>query len=147
MSEHSPYSMPILSLNRLRKSYFQAFGNLMHHYSLTQTELRILLFLEAMPEQNRAADISSELGISKSNVSSALHALEERGTITRQIDPKSRRNLRLSFTEKGKEAAVQAAKVQTRIFEKALRDVDFGRVDQTIAKIASNLETNDLGSE
>jgi DNA-binding MarR family transcriptional regulator len=52
----------------------------------------------------KAADLSDMLELSRPSITRILNALENRGYITRSIDPKDRRSIRMELTDAGNEA-------------------------------------------
>lgn len=69
-------------------------------YGLTETELKVLLFLREHKE-NTARDIVYLYELPKSNVSNAIRMLERNGYLKIQIDPENRKLHRLYMTAKG----------------------------------------------
>ncbi len=131
----------LLALGKLRRAYYQSFVSFCDKTSLTQTELRILLFLYNNPAQNRAADIAEAKWISKSNVSTAVNTMVNNGLLLRNPDPESRRTIRLSITDEGLVLAREAAEHQRAFFCRILHDVDMSAIEGILCKIAANIDS------
>lgn len=126
-------------LTRVKKHYFQSFQPICSQYALSQNELRILLFLYNTPELNRAADIVEKKGISKSNVSTAVQHMVERGLMQRSPDSESRRNILLFLTDEGRGIAAEAQRVQAAFLRNAMTGIDFDLVQQISCQIYQNI--------
>lgn len=86
-------------LQKLQKAYARLLEPVCRRWTLTRSELDVLLFLHNNPHLDRAADIVACRGIAKSHVSASVAALEGRGCLRRRIDEADRRTVRLSVTE------------------------------------------------
>lgn len=80
------------NLRRLTCKSMQPLGG---ELGLGQLEMELLLFLRNNPELNTARDAVAYRGFAKSNVSTAVEALERKGWLTVEPDPDSRRVKRL----------------------------------------------------
>ena len=74
-------------------------------YTLSHTELVIMMFLRSMPEYDTASDIVRGRRMTKSAVSMAVRALSERGLISEGSSGGDRRSVHLRLTESAYEAA------------------------------------------
>lgn len=74
-----------------KRFYAQQFEPLTARFALTQLEIDILLFLHNNPSCNTARDICTMRGFAKSNVSTALESLRQKGCLTVCPDPENRR--------------------------------------------------------
>lgn len=74
-------------------------------YTLSHTELVIMMFLRSMPEYDTASDIVRGRRMTKSAVSMAVRALSERGLISEEVSGGDRRSVHLRLTESAYEAA------------------------------------------
>ena len=79
-------------LRRLTQRSMRPLGE---ELGLSQLEMELLLFLRNNPELNTARDAVAYRGFAKSNVSTAVEALERKGWLTVEPDPGSRRVKRL----------------------------------------------------
>ena len=83
---------------RAQKGYSQALEPVCRKWELTRTELDVILFLANNPEFDRAADIVTHRGITKSHVSLTVGTLESKGLLLRQEDPRDKRTVHLRMT-------------------------------------------------
>ncbi|MBR2132068.1 MAG: winged helix-turn-helix transcriptional regulator [Oscillospiraceae bacterium] len=68
-------------------------------WQLSTPEMRILLFLDQMPEKDTARDVALYCGMSKASVSGNVLKLATRGLLTVDVDLKDRRFQHLTLTE------------------------------------------------
>jgi len=90
---------PLVSSRQSRLLYARMFQPFTQQYDLTQPEIDILLFLYQNPPLNTARDIAARRGLAKSNVSTAIESLRQKGYVRVEDDPDSRRVRRLFLTE------------------------------------------------
>lgn len=89
---------PILSyINHHRQFYGMIYEDISSELKLTQLEIDILLFLINNPEFNTARDIVNLRGFAKSNVSTAIEALQRKEYLSVLTDPDNRRIHRLAL--------------------------------------------------
>lgn len=130
---------------RVRKGYARVLEPICRRWDLTRNELDVLLFLANNPSFDRAADIVTRRGLSKSHVSLSVTNLESRGLLLRQPDPEDRRTVHLELTEEAKEIARLGRKAQVEFFsgvyqgmtqeEMALGQRVVERVSQNVKKM------------
>lgn len=83
---------PLLTYaSHYKRFYTQQFEPLAARFGLNQLEIDILLFLHNNPACNTARDICVMRGFAKSNVSTALEALRQKGCLTVRTNPANRR--------------------------------------------------------
>jgi len=105
-----------------------------------------LLFLQNHPQYDRATDIVTYRGITKSHVSISAANLESRGFLTRKFDRADRRTAHLVLTEQGRDIATEARKYQTRFFSALFQGVTeeefalWGRITERVQNNIRNLE-------
>ena len=90
---------PLVSSRQARLLYARIFQPFTQQFDLTQPEIDILLFLYNKPACNTARDIAHMRGLAKSNVSTALESLRQKGFLRVENDPHSRRLRRLFLSE------------------------------------------------
>ncbi|MGN0315031.1 MAG: MarR family transcriptional regulator [Fusicatenibacter sp.] len=88
-------------------------------YQLTQMEYDILMFLTNNPQYDTASDIVKIRKLTKSHVSSALKALEQRGFIQTAFANNNRKTLHISI-QKEAAAVIDAGKAAQRTFGQKL---------------------------
>ena len=69
-------------------------------FGFSNAEWRVMLTLHAIP-RSTAADITAQWAMDKMAISRAIRRLEERGWITRDVNPDDRRSLVLLLTDAG----------------------------------------------
>lgn len=84
------------NLLTFKKRYDQALDPVAQACGLTRMELDLLLFLHNNPTRNTAAEAVRLRRWSKSHVSAAVHALEEKGLLSAGHPPGNRKVLRLT---------------------------------------------------
>ena len=88
-------------LSKSQKGYSKILDPVCKKWDLTRSEMDVLLFLYNNPEYDRAADIVTRRGMTKSLVSMSVATLEARGLLQRQCSPTDRRAMHLRLPEAG----------------------------------------------
>ena len=144
--------LPIAEINyfdasaAVEKQYSKFLAPICKQWNLTRNELDILLFLYNNPEYDRAADIVSRRGITKSHVSLGVASLEEKGLLVRHFDENDRRTAHLKPEGRGVTIASQARQMQLQFFSALYAGITPEEFDiwKTIAhKICKNIENFD----
>lgn len=99
----------------LRRLSHRSMRPLGEELRLSQLEMELLLFLRNNPELNTARDAVAYRGFAKSNVSTAVEALERKGWLTVEPDPDSRRVKRLRLRPEREGALERLAACQNGI--------------------------------
>ena len=107
------------SLRRLTHRTMQPLGG---ELGLSQLEMELLLFLRNNPELNTARDAVAYRGFAKSNVSTAVEALERKGWLTVEPDPRSRRVKRLVLRGEREADLERLSRCQSGILKALTRD-------------------------
>lgn len=126
-----------------KRKYAQLVDPICQSYDLTSNELDVLLFLYNNPEFDRAADIVTHRGMTKSHVSLSVSNLEERKLLRRNADPEDRRTVRLELAEEAKRIAQQGQEAQQRFFERIFQglsreDLDYWQ--RLMETVCSNID-------
>lgn len=116
-------------MQRFRKLYDRALEPVCRQWNLTRNELDVLLFLANNPGKDRAADIVSNRGISKSHVSMSVCSLEARGLLVRREDPKDRRTVHLELTGGAAEIVNAGREVQETYFRRIFEGISRKELD------------------
>ena len=127
---------------RAQKGYGRLMEPVCRQWELTRNELDVVLFLANNPEQDRAADIVTGRGMSKSHVSLSVSNLEKRGLLTRREDPADRRTVHLSLTEDAQPVVEAGRAAQQEFFSFIHRGVSQAEVEAMIAfskKLGENI--------
>ena len=106
-----------------RKSYAKLLDPICQEWKLTRNELDVMLFLHNNPEFDRAADILSRRGITKSHVSLSVASLEEKGLLQRRFSEQDRRTAHLELLEPGRAIAAQAREKQAQYLSALYRGI------------------------
>ncbi len=125
-----------------KKRYSEMLKPVCTQWKLTRNEMDIILFLANHPTLNRAADISSRRGMSKSHISKSISRLEMKGLLQCVEDPLDHRTMRLVLTESAQIIKEHALNVQKAFFQKlmhGLTETDILFWHQLIDKINFNM--------
>lgn len=101
---------------RAKKIYAGMMEPLCRCYGLTKNEMDVLLFLCNNPEFDRAADVVTHRGMTKSHVSLSVGELEKRGLLVRCDNAGDRRTVRLKLTDAAREITEEGQKIQRAYF-------------------------------
>lgn len=101
--------------DQLRRLLHRSMQPLGEDLNLSQLQMELLLFLHNNPELNTARDAVAYRGFAKSNVSTAVEALEKKGWLTVKPDPKSRRVKRLCLSIEREAELSRLVKCQTEV--------------------------------
>lgn len=104
------------TMSRAQKGYARLMDPICRKWNLTRNELDVLLFLANNPELDRAVDIVTNRGLSKSHVSLSITNLESRGLLVRTEDAHDRRTVHLSLTKDAREITDAGRMAQKRFF-------------------------------
>ena len=83
----------------LRALYGRCMEPVCQNFSLSRTELDILLFLANNPKYDTAAEISDVRHLAKSHVSVSLKSLLQKELLTGSAEPGDRRRIHLKLTD------------------------------------------------
>jgi DNA-binding MarR family transcriptional regulator len=89
------------------------------------------------------SEISEAMGISGARIAATLNSLENKGYITRQIDPSDRRRILVTLTDKGREQENEYRRQLTETIEKMLRQLgeedakEYIRITRKMAELAN----------
>ena len=108
--------------DNLRRLTHRSMRPLGEELDLSQLEMALLLFLRNNPELNTARDAAAYRGFAKSNVSTAVEALERKGWLTVEPDPRSRRVKRLVLRGEREADLERLSRCQSGILKALTRD-------------------------
>lgn len=140
---------PILSyISHHRQFYSLIYEEVASELKLTQLEIDILLFLINNPEFNTARDIVNLRGFAKSNVSTAIEALQRQEYLTVLADPDNRRIHRLTLRPQKQAVFDRLITLQRDSFSRMLQGFTpdeieqlhrfMGRMDQNMLQYIQN---------
>ena len=130
-------------LGQCRKAYSRQLEPVCKNRALTRSEVDVLLFLYNNPEFDRAADIVTRRGMTKSHVSMSVASLVDRGLLQRHSAPEDRRTVRLRLTEPGQAIAAEAREAQQLFFDRLYRGIsqeELALWEQITQKVCRNIE-------
>lgn len=130
------------NLSAFKKRYDQALDPVAQACGLTRMELDLLLFLHNNPSRNTAAEAVRLRRWTKSHVSAAARALQDRGLLAAGHPPGNRKVIRLTPLPAAGEILRQGLEAQTRFFAILSRGVtpeERRSMEQLLEKIARNL--------
>ena len=105
------------TMARAQKGYARLLEPICKKWDLTRNELDVILFLANNPAYDRAVDIVTNRGLSKSHVSLSINSLESRGMLQRLPDPDDRRTVHLRLTDEAKEITDVGCRVQKQFMD------------------------------
>ena len=133
-------------VQRSKKKYALIMEPVCRRWDLTKNELDVLLFLHNNPEFDRAADMVTHRGMTKSHVSLSVTNLESRGLLERREDPEDRRTVRLILKEEGRTIAAEGREYQARFFRQIFRGLtreELLLMQGMMERIYANIESMD----
>jgi len=104
-------------LSQSQKAYSRQLEPVCRKWNLTRSEVDVLLFLYNNPRFDRAADIVSRRGMTKSHVSMSVASLADKGLLERQGSAEDRRTAHLRLLEPGVTIAAEAREAQQQFFD------------------------------
>ena len=129
-------------MGRAKKKYARAMEPVCRKWELTKNELDVLLFLNNNPEFDRASDVVTHRGMTKSHVSLSATSLESKGLLTRNVDPEDRRTIRLELTAAGSDIAAAGRECQENFFRKVFEGITLEEMEfwlRMMNRVGSNI--------
>jgi len=130
-------------LNKSQKIYSRQLEPVCKKWDLTRSEVDVLLFLYNNPQYDRAADIVTRRGMTKSHVSMSVASLADRELLERRYSPADRRTAHLRLLEEGEKIAAEAKKAQEQFFAllyEGVSEAELARWDDVTQKVMKNIE-------
>lgn len=130
-------------LSQSQKAYGRQMEPVCKKWDLTRSEVDVLLFLYNNPQYDRAADIVTRRGMTKSHVSMSVASLADRGLLERRSSPDDRRTIQLKLLEKGLQIAAEAREAQQRFFRMLYDGISAEELEmwgKTTQKVFDNIE-------
>lgn len=130
------------NLSAFKKRYDQALDPVAQRCGLTRMELDLLLFLHNNPSRNTAAEAVRLRRWTKSHVSAAARALQDKGLLSAGHPPGNRKVIRLTPLPAADGILRQGTEAQARFFAILSRGVtseERRSMEQLLEKIARNL--------
>ena len=135
-------------LSQCQKVYSRQLEPVCRKWDLTRSEVDVLLFLYNNPQYDRAAEIVTRRGMTKSHVSMSVASLADRKLLERHDSPEDRRTAHLRLLEEGEKIAAEAREAQQRFFASLYDGVSgeelaqWEGVTQKVRKNIENLNKN-----
>ena len=129
--------------SKSQKAYSRQLEPVCRQWGLTRNEVDVLLFLYNNPEFDRAADIVTHRGMTKSHVSLSVASLAEKGLLERRTSPEDRRTVHLKLLTEGVKIAAQARQSQEQFFRQlyqGVSDEELEAYNTVIQKVFLNIE-------
>lgn len=129
-------------LGQTQKAYGRLLEPVCKKWDLTRNELDVLLFLCNNPSFDRAADIVSHRGMTKSHVSLSVASLADRKLLERHFSAADRRTAHLKLTREGSAIAGEAREAQKTFFASlyaGISEEEFHLWEQITDKIRENI--------
>lgn len=132
-------------LSQSQKAYSRQLEPVCKKWDLTRSEVDVLLFLYNNPRYDRAADIVTRRGMTKSHVSMSVASLADKGLLERQYSSADRRAAHLKLLEQGMTIAAEARAAQQQFFAMLYEGVSpeklalWGEITQKVYKNIENL--------
>jgi len=108
-------------------------------HGLTQAEFRCLRLFGADESLNNKT-IAERMSLSPSRLTRIIDGLVKKEYISREIDLKDRRNMKVNLSAKGKSLVQQLNKAYVDIHEEILQDIDPANHEQLITAMMHLLE-------
>lgn len=112
---------------------------------LSLIEANIITFLQNNPKHDTVSDIAELRKLPKSNVSTGVELLIEKGLLTRRQDEKDRRRAHLSLTPEAAETVESMMAAQSRFFSRVFRDFtedDERQLIYLLRRLSENIDVN-----
>ena len=130
-------------LSKSQKGYSKILDPVCKKWDLTRSEMDVLLFLYNNPQYDRAADIVTRRGMTKSLVSMSVSTLEARGLLQRQCSATDRRTMCLHLTEAGEKIAAEGREAQRQFFARlytGISEEELALWDSITQRVYKNIE-------
>ena len=130
-------------LSQSQKIYSRQLEPVCKKWDLTRSEVDVLLFLYNNPRFDRAADIVTRRGMTKSLVSMSVATLADRALLERHYSPTDRRTAHLRLLEDGETIAAEAREAQQNFFAQLYEGVSRQELelwDSITQRVFENIE-------
>ena len=141
--EHMQIAAYFDILNQSQKIYSRQLEPVCRKWDLTRSEVDVLLFLYNNPGFDRAADIVTRRGMTKSHVSMSVASLADRKLLERHYSPVDRRNAHLRLLEEGAQIAREAREAQQNFFHLLYEGIppeDLAHMERITHQVFANIE-------
>lgn len=136
----------VSEFNKIVMVYEKQFDVLSEKENLTKLEIAIIGFLANNPAFNTAKDIERIRKFKKSNISTAVDNLNNRGLLTKEVSKSDRRITNLYLTSIANNIVEAIKKIQSGFFEKIFKDISKEEIEahfSVLKRIFDNIERLD----
>lgn len=136
--------------SRVKALYNRYIEAVCRRYDLNRAELDVLLFFANNPEYDRAADIVRIYRVAKSQVSTALRALQDRGYVAGEFEGKNRRSIHIKVLPEAHEVVEEGRRAQRKfadVLVEGFRDEELQQMRNFAERITDNIKKNSRKNE
>ncbi len=136
----------VSEFNKIVMVYEKQFDELSEKENLTKLEIAIIGFLANNPAFNTVKDIERIRKFKKSNISTAVDNLNNRGLLTKEVSKSDRRITNLYLTSIANNIVEAIKKIQSVFFEKIFKDISKEEIEahfSVLKRIFDNIERLD----
>ena len=130
-------------LSQSQKAYSRQLEPVCKKWNVSRSEMDVLLFLYNNPGYDRAADIVTHRGMTKSHVSMSVANLCDLELLVRNFSEVDRRTAHLELTDRGREIAAEGKQAQQEFFARPYQGVpeeELELVKNITRKVCENIE-------
>ena len=130
-------------LSQSQKAYSRQLEPVCKKWNVSRSEMDVLLFLYNNPGYDRAADIVTHRGMTKSHVSMSVASLCDLELLVRNFSEVDRRTAHLELTDRGREIAAEGKQAQQGFFARLYQDVpeeELELMKNVTRKVCENIE-------
>ncbi|MGH3164770.1 MAG: MarR family winged helix-turn-helix transcriptional regulator [Trebonia sp.] len=131
-------------LHRLTKRLRRAQAERLAPLGLTPAQERALRLIARGDEPPRMTELADRLGIVPRSLTTVIDALEEAGLVRREIDPRNRRAILLSLTDRGAAVREELREARRRAAEDLFAPLSASD-RETLAGLLTRLDPADPG--
>ena len=130
-------------LSQSQKAYSRQLEPVCKKWNVSRSEVDVLLFLYNNPGYDRAADIVTRRGMTKSHVSMSVANLCDLELLVRNFSEVDRRTAHLELTDRGREIAAEGKQAQQEFFARLYQGVpeeELELMKNVTRKVCENIE-------
>ena len=111
------------TMDQFSKMHGRLFDRIASTFSLSRTEVELILFLSAHPDQDLARDIAQLRMLPKSCVSRAVDSLSRKNYLDCVPDKTDRRSVHLALSPQAQEVVAACRQIQSEMLEALLEGI------------------------
>ena len=142
MQENTPFGVSelLVQAQRMKKWYEEALHAVAVQYGLTMNELSVLLFLANNPGRDTAVELVELRGLAKSQVCRSVEALQARGMLVGEQDPKDRRRVHLALTGRAAAPVREAQRLFIDLLYRGVTEEERAILARVFDRIGKNVQ-------